>query len=93
MSLQPLDERRVVRVLEVGDYFGEVSLFFGTRRTADVVAMTWTNLEILDRAAWNVMRSEFGEEMEQLEQAIKQDAGSWMSNAARDTRGRDAAKR
>ena len=38
----PIESKRIIRVMEIGDYFGEVSLFFGTRRTADVMAMTWT---------------------------------------------------
>jgi len=79
----PLPQRKIIRVLEVGDYFGEVSLFFGTRRTADIVAMTWVNLEILDRSSWDSMKVNFRREMTELEDAIKADTGSWMRAAAR----------
>ena len=76
----PLDERRVIRVMETGDYFGEVSLFFGTRRTADVLAMSWTILELLDRSAWDSLKRDFSEEMEELETSIKADTSSWMKS-------------
>jgi hypothetical protein len=76
----PLDDRRVIRVMEVGDYFGEVSLFFGTRRTADVLAMSWTILELLDAASWDELKRDFNEEMMELETSIKADTSSWMKS-------------
>ena len=75
-----MDDRRVIRVMEVGDYFGEVSLFFGTRRTADVLAMSWTILELLDAASWDELKRDFNEEMMELETSIKADTSSWMKS-------------
>lgn len=76
----PIESKRIIRVMEIGDYFGEVSLFFGTRRTADVMAMTWTILEILDRDAWDSLKRDFFEEMQELETSIKADTSSWMKS-------------
>lgn len=75
-------QRKVLRILEVGDYFGEVSLLFNTRRTADVVAITWVNLEVLDRASWDVLTRDFPDEMRLLETSIREDTGSWMRSLA-----------
>jgi CRP-like cAMP-binding protein len=42
-------KRREVAVLSKGDCFGEIALFFGSTRTATVVAETECDLLMLDR--------------------------------------------
>lgn len=74
-----IGERRVLRILELGDYFGEISLFFGTKRTADVVAMDWTCLELLYTKDWRQMQKQFPEELVELEEKIKNEAGSYIN--------------
>jgi CPA2 family monovalent cation:H+ antiporter-2 len=47
-----VDDHRTVR-LEPGDYFGEMALLTGERRTADVVAVDFCQFLVLDRRDFN----------------------------------------
>ena len=54
---------------EGGDYFGHLSMVLGERRTASVRAVTYCDLFLLSRTAFNQIRDEYPEFQEVLKKA------------------------
>ena len=63
------DEIRITLVLHPGDHVGEMGLMEKRPRTATVVALVWTNVNVLERVDWERTRAAFPREAE----AVRQD--------------------
>jgi CRP-like cAMP-binding protein len=54
------------RILTTSDYFGEISLIYGCRRTASVVSRKYTTLAKITRAKFKELTTEFPEIIDAL---------------------------
>jgi CRP-like cAMP-binding protein len=60
--LNPDNSKEVIAVLRIGANIGEAGLF-GKPRTADVLALTWVNLQILRLEDWSAIAELYPDEM------------------------------
>ena len=51
--------QRKIRTLRPGDYFGEISLMYGCKRTAEVTSNKYSTLAMLTRANYRELLFEF----------------------------------
>jgi CRP-like cAMP-binding protein len=58
------------KVLVTSDYFGEISMIYGCRRTATITSKKYTTLAMLPRAKFKDIQTEFPEMPEVLKQGI-----------------------
>merc|ERR1712146_355316 len=65
--MSPVDDTEVISVLQTGEYLGEMSFVLGSRRTVDVRAVTWVNMQALKRDAWIDIMENFPETMRDVE--------------------------
>ena len=66
------DVRHIVKVLEEGDYIGEMALVYQMRRPAQVEAFTWTRIHTLTRAAYEEVREAYPEAAVIIEREIRE---------------------
>lgn len=73
-SVAIVDEKKKThnnhRILRSGDYFGEISMIYGCRRTATVSSRKYTTLALLTRAKYKEIVTEFPELVGQLKEGI-----------------------
>lgn len=58
------------RILTVSDYFGEIGLIYGCKRTSTIVSRKYTTLAKLTKAKFNVITTEFPKFKEVLKKGI-----------------------
>ena len=56
----------MLRVLHSGEFFGELGLLHDTRRSADVVAVTYVDTYLLTRAAFTASLEDHPEQLEEI---------------------------
>ncbi|MDQ4082657.1 MAG: cyclic nucleotide-binding domain-containing protein [Actinomycetota bacterium] len=71
-----LQDGQRIATLGPGDFFGEIALLHGDRRTASVVASTPMTLIVMHARDFRHMAREMPEVAEQLEQAVRQRLGA-----------------
>ena len=59
-----------LKMMRPGDYFGEISLIYGCKRTATVKSSKYSTLAILKKAQYKEVLVEFPEMEEQLKKSI-----------------------
>ena len=64
-----------IRQLGPGDFFGEIALLEGSRRTASVVATSPMTLIVMHRRDFRHMAHELPDVAERLEQAVRERLG------------------
>ncbi|OQR81338.1 Voltage-gated Ion Channel (VIC) Superfamily [Thraustotheca clavata] len=67
---QPYQPDVVLKVLEQGDYFGEIALLMNCKRTANVRASTFAEVCVLTRSAFDNITSKYIEDRATIEQFI-----------------------
>jgi CRP-like cAMP-binding protein len=65
------DERRIIKILQEGDYVGEIALLFNTRRTADVEAFTLVRMHMLTSKDYRAVRQLYPSDARVLTNGIK----------------------
>jgi len=66
MEIVSIEDERVYGTLTGGDYFGDLSLLLGEKRTASVRAVTFCEAFTLGREDFNTIKSEYPEFMDVL---------------------------
>ena len=61
LEIVSIDEGRVFGTLTAGDYFGELSLILGEKRSASVRAVTFSEAFVLGRDDFNEIRQQYPE--------------------------------
>ena len=65
--LSPGNDDRIIRVLRMGDHFGEMSMLYDSKRSTNIKALTWVSLQTLSRDDWKECKELFPTEMAQVE--------------------------
>ena len=81
-------EGQVLKALHSGEFFGELGLLHDTRRSADVVAVTYVDTFLLTRVGFTRSLEDHPEQLEQIRQA----ATSSLHNERSDDEPLDAAR-
>ena len=64
------NDSSILRLLHPGDHIGERGLVDNTPRNATVLALTWTNVNRLTRADWDMTRAAFPEEAKTVQESL-----------------------
>jgi hypothetical protein len=69
LEISSNDGKNTHGTLESGDYFGDISLLFGEKRTASVKSLTFCEIFILEKTDFNKIKEEYPEFKEVLKKA------------------------
>ena len=64
-------EDRKLTTLKAGDFFGEIALFKNKNRTATVKAISYCDVYVLDKKAFDKVLSRYPEIADRIEQQVK----------------------
>ncbi|GLD94003.1 hypothetical protein PINS_up002614 [Pythium insidiosum] len=65
------DERKFIRILRKGDYFGEMALLQNIRRSTTAVALSWVQIHVLSRSDLDDVKEQYPDQATILEAEIQ----------------------
>ncbi|KAJ0396921.1 hypothetical protein P43SY_000980 [Pythium insidiosum] len=65
------DERKFIRILRKGDYFGEMALLQNIRRSTTAVALSWVQIHVLSRSDLDDVKAQYPDQATILEAEIQ----------------------